>query len=224
MRLVPLALTAVGFLALLAMTVPASAQQQRSDVQMQAIVAEAPDELPGVYEAHLHVVTSNQGGMCVCWHTTVELEAADLGLARQAVLSPSSWTIDWSQQMAEGHYPAEHHQDVRATIAVPQVSQSAGIVKVTIDGQARTDNPGVDADVHPIDLALPVPDGANASQVGQQDASSDDESDDEDPTDGVRTAGQELGAGLDRTALGTGAGVAAVALAGLAARRFEDRP
>lgn len=231
MRLHRVGFLAVGFVVLMGLTGPAaSAQQQQSDVQMEAAVTHIPDELPGVYEVAMEVTTSNSGGACLCTQTSVELAVVETGQADKVVISPASYTIHWWDQWQQAHNGGEHHKAVRVNVEVPELSADERMTKVKIAGAAHTDGPATHAEVHPIELALPVPQDVSQAEAEQTDAeASEADGSADEPTDGQASVPTEASTnsadlaeaspGLDGTAIGTGAGLATLSLAGLAIRR-----
>lgn len=229
----------VGLVVLLAFGgTAASAQQQQGHVDMEGTVAEVPDELPGVYEAHIVAETSVQGGVCACTQTNVDLAVEDEAAADEVVLSPSSWTIDWLRNTAEQPVHGSHWQAVEATIAVDEIPDDQRMVTVTIGGEATADGEWTDFEVNPLELALPAPSDVHQAEDGSAEASSSDEpGDDGDndadgdgdanadaPADAVTTSAEDVDAEADAggsNALEAGAGMAGLALAGLAVRRIR---
>lgn len=231
----------IGLVVLLAFGgTAASAQQQQGHVDMEGTVSEVPDELPGVYEAHIVAETSVQGGVCGCTQTNVDLAVGDEAAADEVVLSPSSWTIDWLRNTAEQPVHGSHHQAVVATISVSEIPDDQRMVTVTIGGEAAADGEWTDFEVNPLELALPAPAEVHAAEDGSAEASSSDgtdgdgdtdpdadgggDADTDAPADAVTTSAQDTGTEADAggsSALEAGAGMAGLALAGLAVRRIR---
>lgn len=212
--------TGLVLVGLAAATASAQGYRQEGHVEMEGALTATPDELPGVYEAQVEAVTSVQGGVCGCTQTTVDLAVADPGLADTVVLSPSSWTIDWTRQAAYGQQA--HDKDLRVTVEVVDAPAGERLTRVEIGGQASTDSPGTRVEVNSLELAIPLAEDGNASRAGQPANASDGGPSGD--AEGIRTASAGItggGVGLDGVAIGTGAATAGLALAGLAVRRVE---
>lgn len=237
MRLERSVYVAVGVLAVLGFFAQAaSAQQQQGHVDMEGAVSDVPDELPGVYEAHIVAETSVQGGVCGCTHTNVELAVEEAAAADEAVLSPASWTIDWLRNTAEAPVHGSHFQDIVAKISVSEIPEGEKMVTVTIGGEATADSQWTDFEVNPLELALPAPDQVHQAEEASANASSSDGDADGDEADADAGSGSDVPAeaattsateatrasDADGHALEAGTGMAGLALAGLAVRRFRD--
>lgn len=219
----------VGLLMLAGLAGPvASAQSaQEVDAHIRGHVIGVPDELPGVYQAAIEVEVRASGGHCACQQTTVELFARDAPpVADATVLSPKAFTVDWVGDWEDAYHGTEY-REARLSVGVAEAPEAGSMLSVTVDARVDSNAHHVADEAHPVQLALPLP-GAQGDPAG--DASGDDGnatangtatgSDAPEPAEAVTaSAGPAEAGGLDGTALGTGAGMASLALVGLAVRR-----
>lgn len=221
---------AAGLLALAGLAGPvASAQNaQTVNVELTGAVIETPDELPGVYEAAVEAEVQASGGQCLCQETSVDLQAAEVPSAVQAtVFSPRSFVVDWTSMVGASSVT----QESRVSIGVADIPEDTSLLSLTVTADVESNNQLVKDEVQPTQLALPIPADNATSTEDEATSTSTDEADGddadepasaEDPTAVVSSAEASTSEeGLDGVTLGTGAGMAGLALAGLAVRRVR---
>lgn len=203
---VALAALALATLALLVGSATVGAQQgQVVTATVQSENVQAPDELPGEYEADLLVTVEASGGQCLCESTQVE-PAAEADTVVQTAFDPASYEIDWIQQAQDGE-AGTHQQALNATFSVPEVEED---VEVTVDVEMAHE-PGVHitSQSNPATVVLPVPDPAPEQPQVQGNAS----------TQSVDEDGGEDADGVPGP--GVAAATAALAALALARRRWQ---
>lgn len=206
-----ISLVVASLLVIAGLAAPAASAQSEVTVELEGEVVSTPDELPGVYEAHLVAATSASPGPCACTQTMVELTDVATPAGVDVVLSPSAYVIDWMQHPSFD----EHYKDITATISVSEYYQNQSMVTVELDGDAETNTFASDAEVLPLELALPTPDEP------QEDAQADEDEEDANATASTSSTDLTTSHTTEASAAGPlsiGAFVAVASLIGLAVR------
>lgn len=159
---------------------------QDSQAQIEGEIVEAPDTLPGVYEAALTVGTQHPGvgsgaQVCACTETTIDLflgEAPDWVV--DASFDPASFTVDWVEESADGHLGG-HVQDVALRFTVDEEKLGDEPHSLIVDGEGSSDTPFHDVHVAPTQLNVHFPGGEDArdsdEDVSMTEASEEESSD-----------------------------------------------
>lgn len=141
-----------------------------------------PEELPGTYRGLILVETTVSGGGCLCTPgttTTVDLDLVTDEPITAAVVSPSSYAIDW---WSEPHEMRDGHEKVvQVTLHVDRTT--ADLVTFELQSFGHTDSQVHHTQGLASEYAVPLPDDVHQG-VTEQDAS---EQEDE-GTDGPRGA------------------------------------
>lgn len=161
----------VGFwtasIALVGLLFAGGAVAQDSQAQIHGEIVEAPDTLPGVYEAALVVETQNPGvggevQVCACTETTIELSLEESpDWVMDASFEPASFTVDWVEESADGNLE-DHVQEVDLRFTVDEEKLGDGSERLTVEGEGSSDTAFHDVHVAPAQLAVHFPGGDDA--------------------------------------------------------------
>lgn len=178
---------------------------------------EIPDRLPGTYRGLILVETTVSGGGCVCapgTTTTVQLDITAEDPVTEAVVSPSSYAIDWWSEPHEMH---EGHQKV-VQVTLHMAQTSANLAKFSLETSAATDSPIHQTNALDSAYAIPLPQEAHDTAT-QEDTEEDDEANASGDREARTQSASEPG-DLEQAAVpGVGAIAALIALAVVAWRR-----
>lgn len=170
-------LLAVALIAALALAGTAAGQEQAVTSTVQSQGVEAPDRLPGVYEAELTVTVQVAGGQCLCEETHVDLLASTERAETVVAFEPATYTIDWLQPEASAvGGTAEHTQEIAADIAVHATSEDPVIVRIDTELRHVPTDRVIQSNTNPTQLVLEPPedepaqpDGTDDEEDGEQD-------------------------------------------------------